>query len=96
MADCIEDQFIANSYRKIGHDEGFHSNIGKLKLEKLCDSPVVQARAAELAKKMRVDLYSISCMNTKPLEEAKAMFEKAEGVEIRDFTMEDGELVLIH
>lgn len=96
MADCIEDQFIANSYRKIGHDEGFHSNIGKLKLEKLCESSVVQTRAAELAKKMRVDLYSISCMNTKPLEEAKAMFEAAEGVEIRDFTMEDGDLVLIH
>jgi hypothetical protein len=35
-------------------------------------------------------------MNTKPLTEAKSMFEKAEGVEIKDFTMEDGELVLIH
>jgi len=96
MADCIDDKFISNSYAKIGTDEGFHSNIGRLKLEKLCDSPVVQERAAALAKKMRVDLYSISCMNTKPLKEAKAMFEAAEGVEIKDFTMEDGELVLIH
>lgn len=96
MADCIEDNFIASRYSKIGHDEGFHSNIGKMKLEQLCESAAVQARAAELAKKMRVDLYSISCMNTKPLTEAKAMFEKAEGVEIKDFTMEDGELVLIH
>ena len=96
MADCIEDSFIANSYRKIGHDEGFHSNIGKLKLEKLCGDADVQARAAQIAKKMRVDLYSISCMNTKPLAEAKDMFEAAEGVRITDFTMEDGELVLIH
>lgn len=96
MADCIKDDLISNSYRKIGHDEGFHSNIGRLKLEKLCSSPVVQERAASLAKKMRVDLYSISCMNTKPLEEAKSMFESAEGVRIKDFTMEDGELVLIH
>lgn len=96
MADCIEDKFIANHYAKIGTDEGFHSNIGRLKLEKLCTTPEVQARAAALAKKMRVDLYSISCMNTKPVEEAKAMFERIEGVQIKDFTMEDGDLVLIH
>jgi len=96
MADCVKDDFIARSYAKIGHDEGFHSNIGRLKLEQLCDTPETQARAAAIAKKMRVDLYSISCMNTKPLPEAKAMFEAAEGVRITDFTMEDGELVLIH
>lgn len=96
MADCIEDNFIASRYSKIGHDEGFHSNIGMMKLEQLCQDPETQARAEALAKKMRVDLYSISCMNTKPLDEAKAMFEKAEGVQIKDFTMEDGELVLIH
>ena len=97
MAECIEDKFIANSYAKIGHDEGFHSNIGKLKLEQLCDTPEVQARAAEIAKKMRVDLYSISCMNTKPLPEAKAMFEAAEGVEIKEFAKVDtGELVVMN
>ena len=89
MAECIEDKFIANSYAKIGHDEGFHSNIGRLKLEQLCDTPENQLRAAEIAKKMRVDLYSISCMNTKPLAEAKSMFEAAEGVTITEFAKHD-------
>lgn len=89
MADCIEDSFISNSYAKIGRDEGFHSSIGRLKLEKLCDTPETQARAAEIAKKMRVDLYSISCMNTQPLAKAKDMFEAAEGVTITDFVKHD-------
>lgn len=97
MADCIDDGFISTSYAKIGDDEGFHSNIGKLKLEKLCTTPEAQARASALAKKMRVDLYSISCMNTKPLAEAKAMFEAAEGVTISDFVKHDtGELVVMN
>lgn len=89
MADCIEDQFIATSYAKIGTDEGFHSNIGRLKLEKLCTDAETQLRASELAKKMRVDLYSISCMNTKPLADAKAMFEAAEGVTIGEYVKHD-------
>ena len=89
MADCIEDEFIAKSYAKIGSDEGFHSSIGRLKLENICTDVDTQERAIALAKKMRVDLYSISCMNTKPLEEAKSMFEAAEGVVISDFVKHD-------
>jgi len=89
MADCIEDSFIATSYAKIGSDEGFHSNIGRMKLEKLCTDSATQERAIALAKKMRVDLYSISCMNTKPLEDAKSMFEAAEGVTITEFVKHD-------
>ena len=89
MATCIDDQFISTSYAKIGHDEGFHSHIGRLKLEQLCDTLDAQIRASEIAKKMRVDLYSISCMNTKPVAEAKAMFEAFEGVEIKDFVKHD-------
>lgn len=80
MAECVEDDFISRSYAKIGQDEGFHSTIGRMKLEQLCDTPEMQAKATEMVRKMCVDLYAISCMNTKPLAEAKAMVEAAYGV----------------
>jgi rubrerythrin len=64
MADCIEDEFISTSYAKIARDEGFHSNIGGWKLEKLAQDEVTQARVEALVVKMRRDLYDISCKNT--------------------------------
>jgi hypothetical protein len=77
MAECIEDEFISKSYAKIAKDEGFHSNIGKWKLEQLVDTPEAQARALALADQMRKKLYKISCINTKPVPEAREMMEKA-------------------
>lgn len=64
MADCIEDEFISKAYAKIARDEGFHSNIGAMKLEKLMDSVQEQQRIETLVQKMRQDLYDISCRNT--------------------------------
>jgi rubrerythrin len=64
MADCIEDEFISTSYAKIARDEGFHSNIGGWKLEKLAQDEATQQRVEALVVKMRRDLYDISCRNT--------------------------------
>ena len=64
MADCIEDQFIATRYAKIGQDEGFHSKIGAKKLAVLCDNAETQARAEALAHEIRCDLFKISALST--------------------------------
>ena len=76
MAECIQDEFISTTYAKIARDEGFHSNIGKWKLEQLVTTPEAQAHAADLADRMRKDLYAISAKNTKFVPEAKDLMEK--------------------
>ena len=78
MADCITDEFISSSYRKIAKDEGFHSNIGGRKLEQL----VTESNAKEvqaLVTAMRKDLYEISCKNTVATESGKALVADAYG-----------------
>lgn len=77
MAETIDDDFISTRYAKIARDEGFHSNIGKWKLEQLVTTPEAQQRALDLAMEMRKDLYRISCINTKAVPEAREMMEKA-------------------
>jgi rubrerythrin len=79
MADTIQDEFISSRYRVVARDEGFHSNIGKWKLEKLVTTPEAQAHAEKLATEMRKELYRISAINTKALPEARAMVEEAYG-----------------
>ena len=79
MADCIEDQFISRSYAKIARDEGFHSNIGAMKLEQLMADPVEQARIETLVGAMRRDLYDISCRNTVADAEGKKLVAEAYG-----------------
>jgi len=79
MADCIEDEFISTSYAKIARDEGFHSNIGGWKLEKLAQDEVTQARVEDLVVKMRRDLYDISCRNTVAAEAGKQLVADAYG-----------------
>lgn len=77
MAETIEDEFISHRYAKIARDEGFHSNIGKWKLEQLVTTPETQAHAAKVAMEMRKDLYAISAKGTKFLPEAAALVEEA-------------------
>ena len=79
MADCIEDQFISRSYAKIARDEGFHSNIGAMKLEQLMADPAEQARIETLVGAMRRDLYDISCRNTVADAEGKKLVAEAYG-----------------
>lgn len=77
MANCIEDSFISSRYAKIARDEGFHSNIGRWKLEQLCTDEGVQAKVEQLARQMRIDLFDICCANTTALPEARQLIEEA-------------------
>lgn len=77
MADCIEDEYISRAYAKIARDEGFHANIGGLRLAKLAVTGEEQARILELVAQMRKDLFAISCTNTTATAEAVATFEAA-------------------
>jgi hypothetical protein len=65
MSKCVEDTFISSRYAKIARDEGFHSSIGALKLEKLIEAkPSIMSRINEMAAKIRTDLLHISEQNT--------------------------------
>lgn len=77
MANCIDDEFIAGRYAKIARDEGFHSKIGRYKLEQLCNDPAVQAEVEQMAAQMRRDLFEISCQNSVATSEARAIFDAA-------------------
>lgn len=77
MAACIEDEFISNRYAKIARDEGFHSNIGRYKLEQLCTDAGVQAQVESMADQMRRDLFEISCQNSIATAEAREIFNAA-------------------
>lgn len=79
MADCIEDEYISKAYAKIARDEGFHANIGGLRLAKLAVSSEEQSRITAIADQMRKDLFEISCMNTTTTDEAKAIVSEAYG-----------------
>lgn len=77
MANCIDDEFISSRYAKIARDEGFHSKIGRYKLEQLCNDPAVQSEVEQMASQMRRDLFEISCQNSMPTAEAREIFESA-------------------
>lgn len=77
MSRCINDEFISSRYAKIARDEGFHSKIGRYKLEQLCNDPEVQAEVEYMADRMRRDLFEISCQNSIATDEAREIFEAA-------------------
>lgn len=77
MARCIDDEFIAGRYAKIARDEGFHSKIGRYKLEQLCNDAEVQAQVEAMADQMRRDLFEISCQNSVATLEAREIFDAA-------------------
>lgn len=77
MARCIDDEFISSRYAKIARDEGFHSKIGRYKLEQLCNDEQAQAAVEAMADQMRRDLFEISCQNSVATAEAREIFEAA-------------------
>jgi len=79
MAECIEDTFISKSYAKIAKDEGFHSNIGGWKLEKLAVDATTQSYVTTIVDQMRKDLFDISCKNTLEVPAAKQLVTDAYG-----------------
>ena len=80
MAECIEDEYVSKTYAKIAKDEGFHANIGARSLALLATDEETQARVEEIARTMRMDLFAVSCMNTKALPEAKKLIDEAYSV----------------
>jgi rubrerythrin len=79
MADCVEDEFISRTYAKIARDEGFHANIGGMKLAQLVTTAEQQAAVETLVNKMRKDLFDISCKNTQEVAAAKDLVKEAYG-----------------
>lgn len=79
MADCVEDEFISKTYAKIARDEGFHANIGGMKLAQLVTTAEQQAAVETLVNKMRKDLFDISCKNTQEVAAAKDLVKEAYG-----------------
>ena len=77
MSRCVDDEFISSRYAKIARDEGFHSKIGRYKLEQLCNDAEAQAAVEAMADQMRRDLFEISCQNSIATAEAKEIFEAA-------------------
>ena len=77
MAECIEDKFISSRYAKIAKDETFHATIGKMELEKLCDSQDAQDEINGMINDFRKDLFQVTCAKTGVLAESKELMEKA-------------------
>ncbi|MDB4378445.1 ferritin-like domain-containing protein [bacterium] len=79
MAETIEDEFIAKSYAKIAKDEGFHSTIGAMKLEKIATDAGTQAHVLEIVDGMRKDLFEVSCKNTMEANGSRELVNEAYG-----------------
>jgi hypothetical protein len=79
LSSCVSDPFVSNTYAKIARDEGFHANIGGMKLAQLVTTAEQQAAVEALVGKMRKDLFDISCKNTQEVAAAKELVEEAYG-----------------
>ncbi len=75
MAETIEDKFISSRYAKIARDETFHATIGRMELEKLCDTQESQDEINAVINDFRKDLFAITCAKTGTLEESKKLME---------------------
>ena len=61
MAECAGDEFIMKRYDRVARDEKFHSNIGKLMLEKIVTTEEAQQECLSYVKEMIWDLFECSC-----------------------------------
>ena len=75
MAECIEDPFISSRYAKIAKDESFHATLGRMELEKLCDTQEAQDEINSVINDFRKDLFAITCAKTGTLEESAKLME---------------------
>lgn len=89
MADSIDDEYVSKRYAKIAKDESFHSEIGRLRLEKLCITEEEQARALEFTQKFVWDLYENTCLSIKQVNpELRAKMRQAYGQPDRELCVE--------
>ena len=64
MAEVIEDKFISSRYAKIAKDESFHATLGRMELEKLCDTQEAQDEINAVINNFRKDLFAITSSKT--------------------------------
>jgi hypothetical protein len=88
MAESIEDEYVSKRYAKISKDERFHSEIGRMKLEKLCNTPETQARALEMTQNFVWDLYENTCLSIAQVsEEGRTAMKQAYGRPTRELSV---------
>lgn len=92
MAQCAGDEFIEKRYDRVARDEKFHSNIGRLMLEKICTTDEAQQECLSYVKEMIWDLFETSCTSLGDFktasEEVKQIMRKAYGEPHRDLCVE--------
>jgi|TARA_R110000772_G_scaffold200147_1_gene310698 hypothetical protein len=75
MAKVIQDPFISSRYAKIAKDESFHATLGRMELEKLCDTQEAQDEINAVINNFRKDLFAITSSKTGTLEESAKLME---------------------
>ena len=70
MAETIEDKFISSRYAKIAKDEKFHASIGRMELEKLCNTQEAQDEINSVINEFRKDLFAITSSKTGTVKES--------------------------
>ena len=75
MAEVIEDKFISSRYAKIAKDESFHATLGRMELEKLCDTQEAQDEINAVINNFRKDLFAITSSKTGTLKESAKLME---------------------
>lgn len=63
MAECAGNDFIQSRYARVARDEKFHSNIGRLMLEKILTTQEAQDEAMSYVNEMIWDLFECSCVS---------------------------------
>lgn len=88
MAESIEDEYVSKRYAKIARDERFHSEIGRMKLEKLCTTPEAQAKAMQMTQNFIWDLYENTCLSIAQVsEEGRTAMKQAYGQPTRELSV---------
>ena len=67
--------FISSRYAKIAKDETFHATLGRMELEKLCDTQEAQDEINAVINDFRKDLFAITCAKTGTLPESAKLME---------------------
>lgn len=92
MAEVAGDEYIQTRYARVARDEKFHSEIGRLMLEKHVGTEEGQAEAMEYINQMVWDLFECSCVSLGDFEtateEVKQIMRKAYGEPTRELCVE--------
>lgn len=70
MSEVAGDDYIQTRYARVARDEKFHSEIGRMMLEKLCVTEEAQQEALGYVQEMIWDLFECSCVSLGDFESA--------------------------